>query len=207
MDRVILYGCAAHQINLVAKDLVPSAIVSKVTDVAKLFRNCHLPHAWPQSEGASKPPMPSAVRWNSVARLLEWYVDEGQKMKKVAEIHPEYFLTGVPKNVLDILKSLSIFKNVEDALKCMKPVSVALDSVQSDKCSNAGAVEERKKLLTCFREMGDAREWLEIVEKRYEKPVPKVWFLANVLHPQYVGASLTKKEWKDAKDCVSYLIS
>ena len=74
--NVIEYGCAAHQINLVAKDLVPSAIVSKVTEVAKLFRNCHLPHAWLQSEGASKPPMPSAVRWNSVARLVEWYVDE-----------------------------------------------------------------------------------------------------------------------------------
>ena len=100
---------------------------------------------------------------------------------------------GCSKKLLDILKSLSIFKNVEDALKCMKPISVALDSLQSDKCSIAGAVEEWKKLLTCFREMGDAREWLEIVEKTYEKSVPKVWFLANVLHPQYVGASLTKK--------------
>ena len=55
------------------------------------------------------------------------------------------------------------------------------------------------KLQSC----SETATWVEIVEKRYEKSVPKVWFLANVVHPQYVGASLTNKEWKDGKDCVS----
>ena len=164
------YGCGAHQLNLVAKDLVPNSVVSKVTEVAKFFRNCHLPQSWLQELGANRAPMPSLVRWNSVEKLLSWYIEEWQKLK--------------------------------DALKCLKPVSVALNKMQSDSIEIATGFEVWKDLLSTFREMGsEGREWLEVVERRYENSVPPLWCLANVLHPNFVGKKLTTKEWKSAKDC------
>ena len=127
--NIIEYGCAAHQLNLVAKNLVPSAIVNKVIDVAKLFRNSHLHKSGLENESCQKPPMPSAVRWNSVADLLDLYVSNWQKLKKITDDHVMYFNKNPAKSVMTTLKSMSVFKNVEDALKCIKPISIAFDRV------------------------------------------------------------------------------
>ena len=59
-------------------------------------------------------------------------------------------------------------------------------------------------LLSKFRDMGiEGHEWLQVVETRYANSVPKLWFLSHVLHPKYVGKSLTQRELKDAKDAVT----
>ena len=80
--------------------------------------------------------------------------------------------------------------------------SVALNKMQSDSIEIATGFEVWKDLLSTFREMGsEGREWLEVVERRYENSVPPLWCLANVLHPNFVGKKLTTKEWKSAKDC------
>ena len=39
---MIVYGCAAHQLNLLAKDLQPDLIVRNIVTVAKFFRNNQL---------------------------------------------------------------------------------------------------------------------------------------------------------------------
>ena len=83
-----------HELNLRAKDLIPTAVAKQVIDFAKIFRNTHLPKAWLEEEGARKPPFPSDTKWNSACRLLEWYVEERPKMKKVIEKQHVYFDTG-----------------------------------------------------------------------------------------------------------------
>ena len=187
---------------MVAKDLVPNSVVSKVTEVAKFFRNCHLPQSWLQELGANRAPMPSLVRWNSVEKLLSWYIEEWQKLRRVVENNVQYFSRGAAKNISDLLKNMTLYKNIEDALKCLKTVSVALNKMQSDSIEIATGFEVWKDLLSTFREMGsEGREWLEVVERRYENSVPPLWCLANVLHPNFVGKKLTTKEWKSAKDC------
>ena len=129
---VFEYGCGAYQVNFLAKDLVPTSLVTKVTEEAKLFQNSHLPKAWLEEEGALKPPMPSNVCWNSVVHLFEWYKNSWRKLKSIIEKNFTYFSTSQGKSVGQLIKNLVLFQNVEDGLKCLKPVSVALNVLQSD---------------------------------------------------------------------------
>ena len=46
----------------------------------------------------------------------------------------------------------------------------------------------------------EGHKWLQFVELRYSNPVSELWFLANVLHPKYVGKSLSQSELRDAKE-------
>ena len=140
------YGCGAHQMNLLAKDLVSTSLVTKVTKVAKLFRNCHLPKAWLEEEGALKPPMPSNVRWNKVVHLFEWYKNSWTKLKSIIEKNVTYFSTSQGKSVGQLIKNSVLFQNVEDGLKCLKPVSVALNVLQSDNVT-AGKVSKHTNEL------------------------------------------------------------
>ena len=43
--------------NFLAKDLVPTSVVAKVTEVAKIFWNCRLPKALRENEGTLRPLM------------------------------------------------------------------------------------------------------------------------------------------------------
>ncbi|XP_063711470.1 uncharacterized protein LOC134839779 [Symsagittifera roscoffensis] len=194
---VITYGCGAHQMNLLAGDLVPTSILHKVTEVAKLFRNCHLPKAWLEAEGCLKPPMPSSVRWNSHLSVLLWYQSSWTKIKSIILRHSDYFSSGAPKTVSQHIKSLALFQQVEDSVKCLKPIKDALNCLQSDNICAAEAVEAWKDILDGYRTESEYRNWLEAAEKRYNKSVPPVWFLANILHPQYAGRRLTPKELKE----------
>ena len=121
--NVAEYGCSAHQLNLLAKDLVPSRIVNRVVDIAKLFRNCHQPRAWLQEENLTKPQLPSAVRWNSSVVDLEWFVNGWQKLRKIVEEHQLYF-NGQGKPCAKFIRDLTVFQQAEEALHCLKPVGV-----------------------------------------------------------------------------------
>jgi hypothetical protein len=42
--NLITYGCSAHYLNLVEKEVTPKAILKQVVEVQKYFRNHHQPH-------------------------------------------------------------------------------------------------------------------------------------------------------------------
>ena len=198
--EVISYGCAAHQMNLLSKDLAPSSIISKVTEIAKFFRNTHQPRAWLLGEGSKKPPMPSLVRWNSCVNVLQWYSDEWVKIKKIIDANIPYFSShkGIQKNIKDLV----LFQNVTDTIKFMRPIATALDKLQSNNVPVAEAVETWKDLMDSFREDAEAREWLEKTETRYINSVHNVWSVANILHPKYAGNPLSTSETQSAVNWV-----
>ena len=129
--NVVQYGCSAHQLNLLAKDLlVPSQIVSRIVEVAKIFRNCQQPRAWLEEVNFLKPQLPSAVRWNSSVQVLEWFVNGWQKLRKIVEGHQDYF-NGTGKGAAKLIRDITVFQQAEEALLCLKHVACALDDMQS----------------------------------------------------------------------------
>ena len=94
-------------------------------------------------------------------------------------------------------------KNVEDAITFLDPISEALDKIQSDQATTASAVETLKDLLNKFREMGsDGREWLENAKQDMLLLYLHLFFAANILHPEYLGRTLTKSELKHAGEWI-----
>ena len=42
--KLVTYGCSAHFLNLLEKDVSPNTILKHLIEVHKYFRNHHLPH-------------------------------------------------------------------------------------------------------------------------------------------------------------------
>jgi len=201
--KVINYGCSAHQANLLAKDVTCKDTITNVTQVAKCFSKSHLASAWLIEQGAKKPPLPSNVRWSSTVSTLQWYLNEWQKLKQIADSHGVFFQTEGRREIVSFLRDMSLYNSVEQQLKWLRPIANALDVFQSDKCSVAEAVEVWKELLNQFRE-SNAEETvvLQCAIKRYNLAVHTSWVVANILHPKYIGKNLTTDEWKSAKEWV-----
>ena len=184
-EDIIEYGCNAHQLNLLAKDLYQKKLVNKIIGVAKLFQNCHLPCFWQQETGCNEPRLPSDVRWNSCLKTLKWYKNNWAKL---SENHHSDLSGSQWNDRHKVVKNIVVYKNVEDAITYLGPISEALDKIQSDQATTASAVETWKDLPNKFREMGsNGREWLKKCETRYAAAVPASFFASTILHPEYLG--------------------
>lgn len=202
--NILTYGCSAHQLNLLAKDLVPSELVTQVTKIAKCFRNSHLPSSWLKNEGGKKPPMPSDVRWNSYLELFEWYSNEWQRMKRIADSNPTYFNSFPTKEITRLLCDIDLLQQVEKVRKGLCPICHALDMIQANTCTVADAVENWKIVLRKLEEMGDEYEqWFNAASRRYSAAIPPSWFVANILHPEHIGENLSQDEMKLAFEWIA----
>ena len=60
--NIISYGCSAHYLNLLAKDVEIPSVKEHIIQIVKYFRNSHLPAAWYKSTGGRKLVLPQEVR-------------------------------------------------------------------------------------------------------------------------------------------------
>lgn len=72
---VIQYGCSAHILNLLAKDIENSATTDSILKIIKYFRNKHLPSALFKQAGGKKLKMPLEIRWNIMNDAIKSYLD------------------------------------------------------------------------------------------------------------------------------------
>ena len=142
--EVISYGCSAHYLNLLAKDIQISGVKEHVVQVNKYFRNGHLPAAWYKAASGKKLTLPIDVRWNSVGDCLQSYIDNWSVLPKVCEEHRD----EIDRNIAEKVSNIGLKRNVEDYLTRMKPVSVALDRSQSDMCCISDVVDLWKQVET-----------------------------------------------------------
>lgn len=68
---IITYGCPAHILNLLSKDLEKKYIKEHVVHVVKYFRNNNFANAKYKQEGGRALVMPQDVRWNTLADCLD----------------------------------------------------------------------------------------------------------------------------------------
>ena len=59
---MVSYGCSAHYMNLLEKDVEVSVVKEHVANIMKFFRNGHLPAAWYRATGGKMLVLPLGVR-------------------------------------------------------------------------------------------------------------------------------------------------
>ena len=62
---LIVYGCAAHFIHLIEKEVSPRTVIAQIVEAQKYFRNHHLPQGLLREKGGKKPQIPNDTRWTS----------------------------------------------------------------------------------------------------------------------------------------------
>jgi transcription termination factor NusB len=192
--NVLTYGCSAHILNLLSKDLEIKNIKEHIVHVVKYFRNNHLASAKYKAEGGKALVMPQDVRWNTLADCLEVYVSEWQKLLKICEENRNEIDTIVSEKVSNI----QIKRLAEDFLAILKPISIALDRVKKN-AFLSDAVEVWKELESTFdKDDNISIIQIRIFKKRYNQAMTPYHYLAYLLDPRKTKYSLTVEEKESA---------
>ncbi|XP_067412762.1 heterogeneous nuclear ribonucleoprotein U-like protein 1 isoform X2 [Emydura macquarii macquarii] len=190
---LITYGCSAHLMHLLAKDLSMSSpgIKENVVEVAKYFRNNHFASASLKRAGGSRLILPQDVRWNSVVDCFEQFIKNWPILIKLCEENRDKIDGSISSKVSNI----GLKRNVEDMLSILKPISIASNKLQRNCCCIADAVEIWKALQeTLKKEIPHQKVKLQAVKKRMDQALTPPHFLANILDPRYKGRCLTSEE-------------
>ena len=125
-----VYGCQAHAMNLVEKDISLTAqpVIKKVVAVLKQLRNCHAESALLKTAKNPRPPLPVDTRWNSVADSLEYFTNYWSSITIIFEktLKP-------PDTLYRYMEEISVKRGAQDLLRIFKPIAVSLDKLKSEK--------------------------------------------------------------------------
>ena len=194
---VITYPCSAHVADRLAKDVDTSDVKSHIVQIAKYFKRHHLPNAWYKQEGGKALSLPIDIRWNSVNDCMQAYVDNWATLVKVVESHPEEIDSEICEKILDI----TLKRQAMDYLSKMKPIAVALDRLQADKCHLADAVVIWKELAGRFDDMS-LSDCMKL-DSRMKIALTPAHFLAYLLDPRYYGSPHLSSE--EIEKAMNYL--
>lgn len=176
---VITYGCAAHILNLLCKDLEVRDIKEHVVFVVKYFRNNHFASATYAKEGGKKLVVPNDVRWNSLADCLEVFIESWPKLLKISEEHKN----DIDAIVREFFLNIHLKRSAEDYLAILKPISVAIDRLQRTDATLSDVVQEFKNLESAFEETNFTLSQIQKFRHRYEQCITPYHLLAYLLDP------------------------
>ncbi|GBP64815.1 hypothetical protein EVAR_50331_1 [Eumeta japonica] len=183
---VITYGCSAHLINLFAKDIEEAEIKSDVKKIIKYFKYHHFPQAKYKEAGGKALVLPQDVRRNTLADCLESYVNNWHCLVKVCSEHRSVLDLTIVRNVQDV----EFKENVENYVKKLKKVAIALDLIQKDLCVLSNCTHIWKDLLSS--------DWLpeeaDKLKARFKAAMTPAHFAAYILDPNYNGNGLSEEE-------------
>ncbi|XP_069586836.1 uncharacterized protein [Ranitomeya imitator] len=197
---LITYGCSAHLLHLLAKDLSVPEIKANVVEIAKYFRNNHFAAAALKRMGGTKLTLPQDVRWNSVVDCFEQYIKNWPILMTLCEENRDKIDGPVTAKILNI----GLKRNVEHMLSFLKPISQALNKILKNSRFIADAVEIWKELSEHLKtELHMDRIKLQAVNKRMGQALTPAHFLANIVNIQYQGQNLSAEEEELAMTWVS----
>ncbi|XP_073405851.1 uncharacterized protein [Dendrobates tinctorius] len=197
---LITYGCSAHLLHLLAKDLSVPEIKANVVEIAKYFRNNHFAAAALKRMGGTKLTLPQDVRWNSMVDCFEQYIKNWPILMTLCEENRDKIDGTVMAKILNI----GLKRNVEHMLSFLKPISQALNKIQKNSCFIADVVEIWKELSEHLKtELHMDRIKLQAVNKRIGQALTPAHFLANIVNIQYQGQNLSAEEEELAMTWVS----
>ena len=196
---IFFYGCSAHLLNLLAGDLKIPNVVDRVKSVVKYFKFTHKPHGWLKEKGSNKMKLPTDVRWNSVCDTLNSYLNCWPTLLSIVEEHRSEIKPEIYRTITDI----SLTRNVEDYVKLLKPVAIALDSVQTAGINLSDSVAAWLKVGEELNEHLSTDKQAAF-RKRMESAVTPLHLLSYCLDPRFAEESSTKLSRDLAAKAVNY---
>lgn len=195
--RLISYGCGAHLLNLLAQDVQVPGVKEQVVDVVKYFRNHQMAAAAYKANGGSNLCLPQDVRWNTLSDCLESYLKNWAIILKTVE--EEASRRHVEQRVANKVRDFGIKRNAEDLLARLKPISVALDRMQSETTHIAEAVEIWIELQTKLNDILPG-EFKKKLDARMKSALTGAHYFANLTDPRYLGTSLKQAQVEEAME-------
>ena len=182
---VLMFGCGAHILNLLAKDLTIKAVVDKVISVVKYFRNDHLPNAWFREKSGTRLTLQTEGRSNSVLDCLKSHVGIWATIMAIAEEHRAEICNVIYKTITNI----GVKRNVEDFCEILSSIAMALDKMQKQSVGLSDAVVIWHELTTPHNGKLTTEKQAYVVKRRKMCLTP-AYFMAFLLDPRYLEQTI-----------------
>lgn len=200
--ELVTYGCSAHYLNLVEKEVAPKSIIKHVIEIQKFFKYHHMPHGWLKAKKHSKmPQLPNDTRWNSQVDCVDTFLHNYSIYREIISENEDYFDKGdaEAKQVREKINNMGIYTNALDLQKQLRSIGLALDKFQSDSVSLSEAVDVwlsllSDKVLLPFR---------DVIQKRFNQAITPHHFVAYTMDPKYFGEKLTIQQEKVVEEFLS----
>lgn len=198
--KLITVGCSSHHLNLLGADCTNNTIAKNVVEVNKYFRNHHKPNSLLNHfPGSVKPILPGATRWNSQIDCFRSFVTNRPHMCAIVNDDNN----NIETRIANLVNNIALISEVKHQISQLQPIAVALDRAQSDTCGLADTCEDWLSLLN----NPDLSHYQNKVKARFSKAMTDAHFLANLLHPRYIGGNLTADQKSAARDLLEHYSS
>lgn len=177
-NDLVVYGCTAHWMNLLAQDITPVSITKHVIEVQKFFRNHHQPVAWlKELPDTVKPQLPNETRWNSQINCISTFLKNRPAYLQICENHEG----DIDVRIQRLVNDYNLFKQVKVLFQQLQPIATALNNVQGDEATIADACHEWLKLENC----PELAPHKELVLKRMDLAIQPFHYLAFMTDPKH----------------------
>ena len=191
-DSLCVYGCASHLLNLVAKEIIPSQVISQITEINKYFRDHHVPGSLLSNQkGSVKPQLPVVTRWNSQLDCMHTYLINRPFLLIILAQHED----DIDSSIGNLISIINLYREAKYLHAQLQPIAISLDKLQSDESNIADTCEEWNKLL----EVEELSSYKGKITKRYKQAITPIHLLANILHPKYMGQRLSYEQQEEAR--------
>ena len=82
-QNLIVYGCAAHYLNLVGNDVSAKLISKQIVEVQWYFRNHHQRSEWLTEKNGFKSQLPNSTRWNCQNDCIDCFLKNYQILHQI----------------------------------------------------------------------------------------------------------------------------
>nr|XP_047136633.1 uncharacterized protein LOC124813516 [Hydra vulgaris] len=177
--NILMFGCAAHLMNLVEKDVTPQTVLKHIVEVQKYFRNVHQPHGWLKAKKGLMPQLPNESRWNSQAECVRTFTSNYHLYLEIQTEHTEHFNDSIKK----ILDHVGIFREATQLVKQLDAVAATLNKLQADTTKLSDCVDIWLDII----ENPDLENYGQFFRKRFLETMQPFHYLAYMLDPRKKG--------------------
>jgi hypothetical protein len=104
---ILIYGCSAHILNLLAHDIEIPGLKSHIKQIFKYFKNSHFFSARYEMERGKAWVLPQDVRWNTIADTIQYYLENWHILFKICDENP----TAVDKTIFTKVNDINLKHN------------------------------------------------------------------------------------------------
>lgn len=188
---LLTYGCAAHLLNLCAKEVMPTTLMKQIVEMQKYFKNKHNAHGWLREKGGLMPQIPNDTRWNSQEECLKTFISNFHKYNEIKLEHLDEF----DQQIRNLLGNVAIYTEAVYLQSQLKALAKGIDVLQSDNATLSTAVEVWINII----EEPLLNNYAEKFKKRFNHYTEPFHFLAHMTDPKYFGERLINEHEEKAE--------
>ena len=192
---MIVYGCAAHYLNLVDNAFNSGEVAqikSHIVEVQKYFRNHQKPAGLLKENGGVIPQIPNDTRWLSDRACYKTFVQNHHIYQKVRGMSS----ISLPKNMTKLIDNGALLHGAKHMLEVLDKVAIALNTLQGNTPGFCETVSTWQELMN---DETLPKNLQEEVKRRYNESVTEYHVLAYMVGKSEDQPDLPDEEYEKAR--------